>query len=159
MQDAHVTEIIPNLWLGDYNSALNSNFLKTKKIKLVVNCTTHIDSLNRETLSLVLPILDTPITNLGQKDAKIWIELVQNIVDIVDMFLKKNEAVLIHCHRGVQRSASIVAAYLMYLGKGKITPKEAIQTILKRRPIAFNWGKNVNFMACLDYYYYNISKI
>lgn len=154
MKKANVTEIIPNLWLGDYNSALHTNFLKRNNIHLVVNCTTHINSLtNADTLALTLPILDQPITNLEQKDAKIWKDNIQNIVNIIHMFLDDNIGVLIHCHRGVQRSASVLAAYLIYIGKGKISPKMAMAIILKRRPIAFNRGKNANFMLCLDYYY------
>jgi protein-tyrosine phosphatase len=41
--------------------------------------------------------------------------------------------VLVHCQRGVSRSAAIVAAYLMW--KYKISLEEALQRVITARPV------------------------
>ena len=50
-------EIIENLWLGDNLSSLDNNFLQSKNIKLVFNCTK-----------------DLPFTNLDIQKIRITIE-------------------------------------------------------------------------------------
>ena len=68
------------------------------------------------------------------------------------MFIRKNrdlegKTVLVHCHQGIQRSCTIVAAYLMVTNKMSLV--NAINLIISRRPIAFWGGKGVNFLDSL----------
>jgi protein-tyrosine phosphatase len=52
--------------------------------------------------------------------------------------------VVVHCRAGQQRSAAVMAAYLMRKGMGL---EQAIKYIKSRKPDAFYW--NVNFMPAL----------
>ena len=36
-------EIIKNLWIGDYKSALNNDFIMKNNIKLIINCSKTLD--------------------------------------------------------------------------------------------------------------------
>ena len=66
-------------------------------------------------------------------------------------YIDKYKRVLVHCAAGQQRSATVVAAYLMY--KYNYTVPQAIQYIKSKKPDAFLDG--VHFENSLkDYYLY-----
>jgi len=66
------------------------------------------------------------------------------LVIYLDKCLDLNDGnVLVHCYAGRQRSAILIAAYLVY--KYKMTPEEAYNYILYNRPQAFHYGKFYNF--------------
>ena len=58
--------------------------------------------------------------------------LVREAVELIEESLKKNEAVLVHCAAGVNRSATVVIAYLMR--SRKLTVAEALRELKKVRP-------------------------
>jgi protein-tyrosine phosphatase len=58
----------------------------------------------------------------------------------------KKGPVLVHCHAGMQRSACVVAMYLIAINGLKV--EEAIAYIKQRRPIAFTPG--VNFLKAIQ---------
>ena len=62
-----------------------------------------------------------------------------------------NGNILVHCHAGRERSATIVAAYLIY--KFCMSPDEAYDFIIEKRPEAFHYGKFYNFHTALQNYY------
>jgi protein-tyrosine phosphatase len=53
-----------------------------------------------------------------------------------------NRSILVHCHAGMQRSAAVVAMFL--IAKYRCSPNEAIQYIRSKRSIAFMPGTNFN---------------
>lgn len=52
--------------------------------------------------------------------------------DFMDILIKNNIKIYIHCQRGHARAATLVSAYLIKQG---MTPKDAITFIKKRRPV------------------------
>ena len=52
-----------------------------------------------------------------------------------------------NCHAGVQRSAAMAVAYLMLIYRTPL--KKGIDMVVQKRPIAFSFGKSVNFMPAL----------
>ena len=123
-----VNQIIPNLWLGNYHSALDTNFLLENNIDFIINCTPNMpfiqDELQKnelqkndlEKLSNIetfrIPVNDS----LLEKDI---ILMEQYFKIIIPLLLRKytieKKNILIHCYAGKQRSAIIVAALLKIL--------------------------------------------
>jgi hypothetical protein len=179
-----VDEIIPRLWLGDANAALDTDFLLKNNINYIVNCTQTVpvihDTLNKKDLSLddikQLCKIDTfriPVNDsLLEKD---FILMEQYFKIILPLLLRKytieKKNILIHCFAGKQRSAIVVAAFLKILNDNKYIhltdiPKNNIeksvqfQTIcnfmLSKRIQVFTYGYKINFIKTYKRYF-NIS--
>lgn len=132
-----MTEIIPNLFLGDYKDSI------TLESDLVVNCTPDLPFHGKKK-ELRLPVRD----NDDDSQQDILFSLLPNIIDAIDEALANNQRVLVHCRAGQQRSAAVVAAYLMSLQR--CSAYEAITFIKSKRPLAFFNG--VNFHRTLSEY-------
>lgn len=108
-------EIIPNLYLGNYEGACDENFIIGKKINLVVNCSVDLEfpdfykELNNFDY-LRLPLNDTPFSN----DQKIMSLGIPKLCILIHKYLSQHKRVYVHCFAGMQRSATIVLCYLMY---------------------------------------------
>ncbi len=63
--------------------------------------------------------------------------------EFIDNARSKGKKVLVHCHMGISRSPTIVAAY--YVNK-KIPLEEVIKTLVDKRPII---GPNIGFLRAL----------
>ena len=145
---ARANEIVKDLWIGDMHAAVDPEFFKKYNIKAVVNVT---------------PDVEMPFKNLGVEYLHLNIDDSLKKKDIDKMifylpmaveFIKKKRAegknVLVNCHMGYQRSACVVVAYLSI--HHKMTIKEAVALVLKRRPVAFHHGSNINFLESLMFY-------
>ena len=84
-----------------------------------------------------------------------------NVVSFIHNARIQGKNVLVHCHAGIQRSSTIVAAYLIKhiivcIQPSCIQPKckynAAIAYIIQHRPQAFHNGKRINFQAALRKY-------
>ena len=121
-------EIIPNLWIGDYHSSINHNFLLENNIKTVINCSKNLKFVEFKNLNkLRIPIDD----NRSNESNKKMLEYFEKFYDIIDQSLKNNEGVLVHCRMGCQRSATLIALYLMK--KNNINFKQARKIIRSKR--------------------------
>lgn len=130
-------EIIPNLFLGDITSSKNKEFFDSMNIGMVVNCSKTIPFLEgRDFVKVRVPVddnlQDVEINNLAKWGPstirKIWEEY------------SKGTTILVHCHAGMQRSAAVVAMFLMFYQR--CNHREAMSRIKKRRPIVFEPGAN-----------------
>lgn len=113
-----VSEIIPNLWLGNYKSALNKNFLNKYNIKYIINLTKDIPNLYLKEginyLNIEVDDIDTCHKDLNK--------IFDECYDYIYKAIKNKNSILVHCQKGHHRSASIVAAFLMrYLNLDYIT--------------------------------------
>lgn len=143
--NAHL--ILPRLWLGNKKAAHDTDFLRSQKISMVVNCSKDIPfegSVPGIKFRMRVPVDDnlqpTEIQNLANWSP----EIVYKIVHA----LNEGHTILVHCYAGVQRSAAVVAMTLIALRQ--MTTDSAIKYIRSCRPIAF--FPAVNFMAAIRHF-------
>lgn len=144
-------KIFENLYLGNIDSAKDINFIKKNNIKYIFNISNGIPNYfdsNYQIKYYNLYVADS----LLKEDIDIMSNALPYLVNILDECLEKDDGnVLIHCHAGRQRSAILVAAYLVY--KFHMTPDEAYDFIIEKRPEAFHYGTSYNFHNALENYY------
>jgi rhodanese-related sulfurtransferase len=140
----HVQQIIPNLWLGDIEASRNENFILDKKIDIIINCTKDLPFANIDYIKKIrIPVDD----NLKEKEINNLSHLIFDLACFIDVALKNNKRILVHCYAGMQRSAAVVAAFLIKRFKYNI--KDTVSYMLKKRPQVFHYGNNINFISSL----------
>lgn len=128
-------EILPGLWLGNRGAALDANFLQTAKIGAVFNCTKEIPFSPAAKVAYRIPVDD----NLQPEEIR-NLELMS--ADFLPLLRKEwaKGAVLVHCHAGMQRSAAVVAMFMIdFLGFDSET---VMKYIHYKRPVAFTPAAN-----------------
>ena len=136
--DAHL--ILPGLWLGNVRSSRDDKFLKENNIIRVFNCTKDAPFHHSIKKQYRVPVDD----NLEEEEIRnmeLW------SFEIVYKLSKEHRegSVLVHCHAGMQRSAAVVAMYL--IAKQVMKSDDAIKFIKEKRPIAFH--HSVNFLKSI----------
>ena len=161
MVNAH--EIIPGLFIGDEYSSYNKPFLLKNNITVIINCTNDVPFKFKRSFSyLRVPVDDS----LKDKD----IDKMTQFLPLVVEYLKNahrtgRRNVLVHCHAGVQRSAIVVASYLLkyYKFKGRFgKPMEIVKFMISKRPLVFfaneDFGPSINFDKSYYSFYRSISR-
>jgi len=136
MQSADAHEILPGLWLGNQVAALNEKWLKTENITVVFNCTKNVAFSPSIHKQYRLPVDD----NLQAQEIRnmtLWSH--EAVYKLLSEY-NSNHHVLVHCAQGIQRSATLMAMFLMCT-KG-ISWQQAITYIQGIRPIAFRPSAN-----------------
>lgn len=139
--------IFKNIWIGNYKSSLDENFLKSNNIKLIINCTKNLDFCNLNIKKIRIPVND----DLRFESNMILLDYFYKIYDIIDNELNNNNNILVHCYAGAQRSATIVALYLMK--KYNFNFNTAKHIIKNKRKICF--FPFTNFKQSINYYQKN----
>lgn len=97
------------LWIGSEGDSGDASFFRTHGITLVVNATASIPvRLPAGVTSYRIPVDDDPDEN----DA--MLSHLPIVVVAIEDVLAHGNGVLVHCRAGMQRSAAVVAAYLMW---------------------------------------------
>ena len=130
------------------HSAKNANFFKNKKIGAVLNCTPDVPHYFAHESGFV----EYMRLNVNDSLKDIDFQKMSNYLPDGIAFIHKNlnidkNNILVHCHAGVQRSAAMVVGYLMAT-KNMPLP-QAVNLVIRQRPIAFSFGKSVNFKSSL----------
>jgi hypothetical protein len=161
--------ILPNLWLGDMNTALDPGFFISNNINIIVNCTPNIPFITGKNISsLKLEKFRIPVEDsLLEKDFVLlqqWFEL---LLPILLQNYKNGKKIFIHCYVGKQRSAALTAALIKTLIDDNCPLEEIknlknenfdkefnniIKFILSKRYHAFTFGFRINFKK--SYYRY-----
>ncbi|KAF9817014.1 hypothetical protein IEO21_03688 [Rhodonia placenta] len=134
-----MNQIIDNLWVGDLRAALDTETLKANNISSVLTATFNRFQINLD---------DT-------EDADILAHLF-SAAAFIEAEHSKGKGVLVHCQAGISRSATIVAAYLMYVRH--IDVGSALELIRKARPSV---QPNPGFLRQLEIFHqasYKVSK-
>jgi protein-tyrosine phosphatase len=136
------TEILPNLWLTDKNVALDPNFIRLRRIQLVINCTKDVGIAKVSGIRTQrIPVNDS----LQYHDVLSLYQYLPRITTIMGQAYQKRIPMLVHCYAGRQRAATVVASFLMrYMG---MDWPNAVKTIQSKRPAAFRPG--INFAQAL----------
>ena len=127
--------IIPQLYLSDYEDAkaAPANWF-------IINCTKDLPMVGH---GIRLPVND----DLSLEAMQTMHNALPQIIYMIDKVRSEGRNVLVHCFAGQQRSAAVVAAYLMSKG---ICKEDAIRFIRRSKPDAFLTG--VNFDPVLRRY-------
>ena len=137
-------EIIPRVWLGNRFAALDEEWLTDKKIDTVFNCTKDLPFHDSIENRFRVPVHDNleaaEINNMTKWSPEIAYKMLREY--------KKGKTILVHCAAGMQRSAAVVAIFLITL-TGENAPK-LMSMIRKIRPIAF--VPSANFRKSIEYY-------
>lgn len=155
-----VTEIISRVWLGNKWASQDSDFLQKNNIKVIVNCTKDIPfceeyGKNKNVSFYRIPIDDPGSEAPWDENHEILYEKLPLITQKLYQHALQHAPILVHCHAGIQRSASVVVALLMRYGvwKGKSSPesvyRSAVNCVIKKRNVAFFGGESVNFEKVL----------
>ena len=128
-----MSHILPYLYLGSIKDA------KDRRYNYIVNVSDQ---------SYTKPY--TPVITLLSDDIPTYkiSKYFSAFNDLMNGFEARRETCLVHCIQGISRSATIVAAYLMY--KYNMTPSEAISYIRQKREIV---NPNPGFMRQLTNYH------
>lgn len=155
------------IWVGNYITGNNINFIKDNDIRLVINCTENLEWIDRSKLSLSdliyinklvkferIPVLDS----LQERDMAIMYNYLDPILNRIFNSYLKGENILIYCHMGRQRSQIVMAAFLYkyksYFPELKLETREDVfNYILSKRPQAFSYGLRVNFLPSFNKYF------
>lgn len=142
MDNQHM--IMDNLWLGNKISAVDESFLIKNNIKLVVNVSKDLEftKLNIEKIRLSIHDNRSLESDLGM------INNFNVLYQKIDYHLVKGNGVLIHCRAGMQRSATLVALYMMK--KQKMNFVEVKKIIRSKRSIVFY--PKTNFISSISFY-------
>lgn len=125
------TEILPNLWISGIVDIRNGMFYTNNNIKCVINCSKDLPFYSCNTLNIRLPVND----NLKKNEIQNLYKYMDKATNIIHSHFKKNQAVVVHCYAGKQRSASIIVAYLIKYGNMSI--QDAINSIKSKRIYVF----------------------
>ena len=142
-EQAHASEIIPGLWIGDAQASQDAEFMRRNNIQAILNCTKDLP-VRFAVENMRIAVHD----DLRTESVKRMCELLPH----AGSFLYKNHvldnrAVLVHCAAGIQRSATCAAYYLSTYYK--MPMDQAVRLIVSKRPVAFFNGQHLNFGACL----------
>lgn len=123
-------QIIKNLWIGSEGDSRDPSFFKAHNIRLVVNATASIPiKAPSDVVSYRVPVDDHPSEN------ETMLRHLPLVVVAIDDVLKYGHGVLVHCRAGMQRSAAVVAGYLMW--KRGMTADQAFEFINKKKHETF----------------------
>lgn len=132
-----IYEILPGkLYLSSYQGALELD-PEQKKNFFVINCTKDLNMVPGFKYGTRLYVDDSPND----------VETMKNALPLMVKYIEdSNDKVLVHCFAGQQRSAAVVAAYLMK--HMNMSVREAVDFIKSKKPDAFAGG--VHFFSALS---------
>jgi hypothetical protein len=129
-------EIVPGLWLGN-KAASREDWLRPHQIGAVFNCTKDIPfSQETERHLYRVPVDD----NLQEDEIRALEHWSWEIIYKLRKEHASGQRILVHCFAGMQRSAAVVAMYLIAMHR--CTTDEAVAFIKSRRPVAFMGSVN-----------------
>eukprot|EP01012_Entosiphon_sulcatum_P010688 TRINITY_DN1630_c0_g1_i1.p1 TRINITY_DN1630_c0_g1~~TRINITY_DN1630_c0_g1_i1.p1 ORF type:complete len:200 (-),score=16.62 TRINITY_DN1630_c0_g1_i1:29-628(-) len=134
------TEIIPGLFLGAHNDALNFERLRANNIKYIINVTRECDS--PDAAEQGFEYIKFPVDD--HSDANIAVHF-HEAIRWIDRARQENKGVLVHCYRGISRSATIVIAYL--IARLGMSFHDSFELVKRKRDII---SPNLGFVLALE---------
>ena len=135
-------EILPGIWLGNKYASKDRMWLKTQNIGAVFNCTKDLPFLTDGPPHMYRVPVDDDLEPSEIRNLETW---AWEICYKIRKEHASGNRILIHCAAGMQRSAAVVAMYL--IATYRATTDEAIAFIKSKRPVSFMG--NVNFYPAI----------
>ena len=129
-------EIVPGLWLGN-KAASREEWLYPNQIGAVFNCTKDLPFAQETQRNLYRVAVDD---NLQEDEIRALEHWSWEVIYKLRKEHASGKRILVHCFAGMQRSAAVVAMYLVAVHR--CTTDEAIAYIKSRRPVAFMGSVN-----------------
>lgn len=102
----------PCVWLGGEMSAMSKQFIEKKEIGAIMNCTPDVPCYF---FNMGVEYLRIPLGDSRDKNNLLMMEKMLNLaaewIYVQRDLLGKN--ILVHCHKGISRSSTCLAAYLI----------------------------------------------
>jgi dual specificity phosphatase 9 len=148
IRQSNATPILKNLWLGNAIIAKNNNFLVNNNIKYIINVSTNVPNYFSDLTYLNISVNDKFIK---PQDT---INIFNNTGKFIYNALKNNEGILVHCKKGDNKSASIIASFLIkYI---KLNLIDAVRYLIAIKPNCLS--RITNFTKGLTLYSKNFEK-
>tara|TARA_B100001123_G_C15179193_1_gene974632 strand:- start:188 stop:664 length:477 start_codon:yes stop_codon:yes gene_type:complete len=141
----HAHEIIPGLWIGNHVASSTQDFYIENSISCVINCTKELDFLQTTEKKGIKNIRIPVDDDLTENQIESLYLYLWDITEYIHKELLQYKNILVHCYAGVQRSSTIVCAYMMRYGK--LPYKKVVAMIRSKRPICFR--PSINFKKSL----------
>lgn len=135
-----MTEIMPNLWLGNLDTTYDMEFLQEAKITHVLS----IIEIDHSTPAMVAKGVIHMRIRMYDRDEEPIYSVFPTACKFMEDALKGGGAVYVHCLMGMSRSPTLVAAYL--IKTHGMSAEEALTFLVARRPIV---SPNDGFRASL----------
>jgi protein-tyrosine phosphatase len=121
--------ILPHRLIGNEAAAHSREYLRERNVAAIVNVTPtenpHRRILERKGVTLLqIPVLDTSTAELYAS--------FEAAIAFIRQQRSNERCVLVHCHQGTSRSATIVVAYLMHTFRWPL--RQALNFVLDHRP-------------------------
>lgn len=129
-------EILPRLWLGNAKASMDPEWIQSRQVTAVFNCTKDRPFSPLIPTKYRIPV-DDNLQEAEIRNMELWSsEIAYQILRAY----REGHVILVHCAAGMQRSAAAVAFFLIaYL---QHTAPEAMAFIKSRREIAFHPSAN-----------------
>lgn len=119
-----INKITENIYLGNANDAQSLPHLQEHGITALLNCAFDLDYVQKQVLTTKVGLIDGP----GNKASSLT-----TAVDILNILVKQDNKVLVHCFEGKSRSPTVVATYLAHQQKKSL--KECLVEIKQIRSV------------------------
>ena len=125
-------KIFDNVWIGNRNALYNEDFIKENKINVIINCTKSLEmpdiSKNKDITTYRLNVNDN-FRNILR-----MYKYIDGICDKLNIHILNEDRILVNCYAGMQRSATLVAYYLIKHREMCFT--DAVNFIQEKRSVA-----------------------
>lgn len=134
------THIIDNIYISNYKTSTNYNFLKQNNFSYIINCaggsSTFTPVLYTDFSYLTINLRDHCESNIE--------EGVSQIEKFIDTLPNNNNKILFHCAEGISRAPALVVAYL--IRRKKMKYEKALSLMKEKRSIV---DINIGFLIQL----------
>lgn len=120
--------IIPNLYLGSYDSLRNVDELKSRKITHILGVAHECEIPDYIKTDKLFVVMHISLRDSSEENIEMYFNQTSNFIESA---FARDEAVLVFCRMGVSRSASFVIAFL--ITHGKLNYEDAFDLVKSKR--------------------------
>ena len=139
------TEILPNIWLCDFETANNKQCVIEHSIKIIFNCSKNLPFVDIVNIKKYRLSVDD---SGSENDIDDMMEGLPKMINLLHLAYLYSIPTIVFCFKGRQRSATLIAAFLIKYTN--ISWKNSIKIIQTKKPLAFK--PQINFAKSLIKY-------